>query len=228
MTTLGSKNIFQVAVRMRVIKKILNKIAAVLFPRFCIRCNVERELLCDVCKVFWVPVVPEPTAELTATFAYADPIARGLITAWKYSYDLSAFKILQQKIRPELGPLKQLVEKEGIQAIVPVSLHHRRRLERGFDQSELLAEFLSVELNIPARNLLLRNRATGKQAERKDDERATEMQQTPFQLAGLSVPERLLLVDDVWTTGSTVRAAIRALDPEGRKDVFVYTIAKGR
>jgi len=87
---------------------------------------------------------------------------------------------------------------------------------------------LSVELNIPARNLLLRNRATGKQAERKDDERATEMQQTPFQLAGLSVPERLLLVDDVWTTGSTVRAAIRALDPEGRKDVFVYTIAKGR
>lgn len=215
-------------VRMRVIRNILNKIAEVLFPRFCIRCNAEGELLCDVCKVFWVPTSPESTSELIATFAYADPIARGLITAWKYSYDLSAFEILKQKIRPELGPLKQLVEKEGIQAITPVSLHHRRLLERGFDQSELLAEFLSTELNIPTRKLLLRNRATGKQAERKDDERATEMQQSPFQLVGLSVPDRLLLVDDVWTTGSTVKAAIRALDPEGRRDVFVYTIAKGR
>ncbi|MFH1711680.1 MAG: phosphoribosyltransferase family protein [Patescibacteria group bacterium] len=230
-------------------KKILDHIAEAIFPRFCLICNQEGELLCRQCAFDWQPREPKLSCPICASnsmlglschgcdrgdfpsalffsFIYADPVARKLICAWKYDFDLSARDIIFRKIESRLELLKQLVQLSKIDAVVPIPLHLQRLCERGFDQAECLAEFISRQTSVPTVNLLKRSRRTGKQAERTDEERRQHMQLTPFQVIH-SVPQRVLLIDDVWTTGATAQAAIKQLKNAGAQEVFVYTLARG-
>ncbi|MFN4259967.1 MAG: ComF family protein [Gemmataceae bacterium] len=112
--------------------------------------------------------------------------------------------------------------------VVPIPLHWRRRWERGFNQSAILAHSLARRLGLPCRpNWLRRTRYTAKQtlgslAERRDNVRG----------AFRAVPgshgkdQAVLLVDDVMTTGSTVDAAARALRQAGARRVVVAVLAR--
>ncbi len=204
-----------------------------LFPRFCVRCKQEGCLLCDDCFVSWnsysssrIERVSKDIEFHFFSFAYADKITRNLICAWKYEYDLSAWEILKRKIIPELSFINQVVSSNGIEAIIPVPLHRRRFMERGFDQAEEISHFLCKELKIAHRPILQRVRRTGKQAERSEKQRVKTMIESPF-VCLAEAPKSVLLIDDVWTTGSTASAAAKALRNAGVEKVIVYTLAKG-
>ncbi len=112
-------------------------------------------------------------------------------------------------------------------ALVPVPSHWRRRFWRGFDQAELLARELSRRTGIPVRRLLRRRRHTRAQAglsrrERRQNIRGCFEAARPGEVRGL----RLLLIDDVLTTGATANAAAAALREAGAAHVGVFTLAR--
>ena len=97
-----------------------------------------------------------------------------------------------------------------------------RRRERGFDQGELLARHIAAQLGVPARRLLDRRGATGPQTGRTRRERLAG----PLFRARPDVRgRRVLVVDDVVTTGATMTHAAHALDDAGASAVMLYAVA---
>jgi len=115
-----------------------------------------------------------------------------------------------------------------INAIVPVPLHRSRQRERGFNQSAMLAGALAGKLDLPVREaLLLRHRKTRPQTGLTFAQRRINVRGAFAVRAGVTIDKlRILLVDDVYTTGATVHACARALRRAGARSVAVLTIAR--
>jgi ComF family protein len=112
--------------------------------------------------------------------------------------------------------------------VVPVPLHRQRLRERGFNQSLLLARVVGRRHGIPvAARALRRTAATPPQVTlgRKERERNVRGAFTAGDAAHLP-GERALLVDDVYTTGSTLKECARVLVDAGAREVFVLTLAR--
>ncbi|HPA20847.1 MAG TPA: ComF family protein [Verrucomicrobiae bacterium] len=112
--------------------------------------------------------------------------------------------------------------------IVPVPLHPSRFRWRGFNQAEELAKVLSSRMGVPLVRGLRRLRDTGVQAAMGRRERWTNVRGA-FGLAGSGAyrDTRVLLVDDVFTTGSTVNECARQLRRAGALSVHVIAVARG-
>ncbi len=112
-------------------------------------------------------------------------------------------------------------------AVVPVPLHSKRKRERGYNQSELLAHLLARQIALPCDHALLRVRSTLPQVGLTDSQRLDNVQNAfrcikPQRISG----RRILLIDDVMTTGATVESAARALLEGGALRVSVLTVAR--
>ena len=112
--------------------------------------------------------------------------------------------------------------------VLPVPLHHGRRRERGYNQSELLARAFSLGSGITTgKGLLTRTRPTLSQVGLKDAQRRDNVRNAfrcghPERISG----RRVLLVDDVMTTGATVGSASEALLRGGALRVSVLVLAR--
>ena len=113
-------------------------------------------------------------------------------------------------------------------AIVPVPLHKSRLKERGYNQAALLGKALAKRCGIPFReDLVIRAKKTVQQKQLSRIERQNNLKKA-FKLSGNSVKlNTLLLVDDIYTTGSTVDALAEVLLRGGVKQVYVVTLAAG-
>ncbi|HCC54068.1 MAG TPA: amidophosphoribosyltransferase [Desulfobulbaceae bacterium] len=123
--------------------------------------------------------------------------------------------------------LPQLTETKKIDLIVPVPLHQSRLRERGFNQALLLARafFPKDQRIIP--NLLIRSRPTAPQTGFSGAARRTNLKNAfavinPHRLTG----KKILLVDDVFTTGTTVNECAKVLKKAGAIEVIVLTLAR--
>lgn len=147
---------------------------------------------------------------------------RTLIHRFKYGY--------QVRLRRPLGLLmaEEISLPGGSDLIIPVPLHVRRLRQRGFNQAVLLGEILAQEWQLPMeRTTLQRVRWTEPQttlpaAAREANVRGAFAVARPIGLAG----RRVLLVDDVYTTGSTVSECARVLRHAGAAEVLVATVAR--
>jgi ComF family protein len=118
--------------------------------------------------------------------------------------------------------------RDEIDMVIPVPLHPRRKRQRGFNQSELLARSLASLLALPCRpDSLARVRYTEPQVGLRDPERLRNVQ-AAFRCVkpGLLARRRVLLIDDVMTTGATVRSAASVLMRSGTLRVSVLTVAR--
>ena len=97
-----------------------------------------------------------------------------------------------------------------------------RRRERGFDQGELLARHIGAQLGLPTRRLLDRTSASGPQTGRTRRERLAG---SLFRARPDARGQRVLVVDDVVTTGATMTHAASALEAMGAADVLLYAVA---
>ena len=136
------------------------------------------------------------------------------------------------RIKPLARPLADLLlaalpRDERFDAVTPVPLHWRREWRRGFNQSELLARALSRRTGIPFVRALRRVRATPSQAglsntSRRRNVAAAFRSRRSFAAEG----RRILLIDDVMTTGSTAAACALVLKRAGAARVALLTVAR--
>lgn len=170
----------------------------------------------------------------------ADPPAYDrLLALWKYAPPLDAvvqgLKFgrldylgghLAEALADELGAaIREQVGKEGL--VVPVPLHWRRRLTRGFNQAERIARPLARRLGLPFSPVLARRRATPPQSRLDQAARLRNLRQAfAVRERGQIADRHVVLVDDVATTGATLDTAAAALKAAGA--AAVTAVVAGR
>ena len=144
----------------------------------------------------------------------------------KYNHRKEVAAFLGKEMAREL---KDYIWGLKIQGIVPIPLHGSKKRERGYNQAELIAAAMGKETGIRVYgNYLIRSEDTRPQKELNDMERknnvknAFHMGQNEVQL------KRIMLVDDIYTTGATLDAATRALQKKGEVEVYGVTTCIGR
>jgi len=186
----------------------------------CKRCGLELDTdrrLCGRCSM----ALPSFDATWPA-FAYENEIEK-LVHRFKFHSDLAAGRLLGKLLANRLRALG--VERPDV--MMPVPLHARRLLMRGFNQSALLCRDLAAELEgLPWVNGLKRIRDTATQIHLPADRRAANVRGA-FRLAHLPEATRTVaLVDDVMTTGSTLNECARVLRSAGVERVEVWVVAR--
>ena len=150
---------------------------------------------------------------------YTSPLARHAIHALKYKKITSIVPALADLMADALT----YVPIEPGTVICPVPLHWRRKFMRGFNQAELLGLALSKKSGLPYCAFLKRSRSTGAQVGRHRDERLKALTGA-FAVTG-SVPEHILLIDDVCTTGTTLDQCATVLKNAGARSVIAVVVA---
>lgn len=115
------------------------------------------------------------------------------------------------------------------EAIIPVPLHPARQRKRGYNQAEVFARVLGEALHIPVRcDLVRRSVNTCPQKELNDTERKKNLKKAFTIAENIVQLSKVLLVDDIYTTGSTVDAVSAQLTAGGIQQVYVLCISIGR
>ena len=162
---------------------------------------------------------PPPQQAALAPFAYATPMD-WLVQALKFRGRIEIGRSLAELFLRVLEPVNLP------DALIPVPLHSRRFRERGFNQSQELACALARRIDRPVlANALRRARPTEPQTALNTAARRRNVRGA-FGTAGRPLPRRVVLVDDVITTGATVAEASRALIRAGVDQVEVWAIAR--
>ncbi|MGA8942247.1 MAG: ComF family protein [Thermoactinomyces sp.] len=126
--------------------------------------------------------------------------------------------------------VKKHYQEKGISLITFVPMHGERQKQRGFNQAERLAKVIGKNMRLPVLPLLQREKATAPQSKRTRLERLLSVDNAFVLAKGL--PDRgrrretLLIVDDVYTTGATVRACAKVLRKGGFGQIYAVTFAR--
>ena len=155
--------------------------------------------------------------------AYSFGSYEGLLREWIHLYKYGRVKTLAKPMVELLGAA--LPREERLDAVVPVPLHWRKRWQRGFNQSELLARGIARKWGLPVLRALGRRRYTPAQAGLSNTARRKNVA-TAFAAKRNVEGKRLLLIDDVLTTGSTAAACAAALRRAGAARVVLLTVAR--
>jgi ComF family protein len=154
-------------------------------------------------------------------FGSYDGTLRALIHLYKYSRIRTLSEPLARLLAAAL-PLDQ-----SFDLVTPVPLHWRRQWQRGFNQSELLARAVAQHRGIPVVRALRRARPTETQAGLSNTARRRNVA-SAFRCGrgAIVAGRRVLLIDDVMTTGSTAAACARVLKQAGAARVVLLTVAR--
>jgi ComF family protein len=124
---------------------------------------------------------------------------------------------------------QKLIRRMKADVLVPVPVHPSRRKERGFNQAELLAGRIGEHLKIAVcSTMLVRNKKTVPQKGLDPAGRLKNLEEAFSVGEMLKGAEGVILVDDIYTTGSTIEACTRTLKKAGIKRVYFLAICIGR
>lgn len=213
--------------------KIFKFILDILFPSFCATCGKEGSFLCSACAAKIVikrvpakiPGAPK-VKTIYAAAEYREPPVTELITRLKYKGAKEIGEILAGLIISHLDLVQ--FEKKNEHIIVPVPLHKKRLAKRGFNQSELIARKIAECLNMPVTaSALKRIKNTAPQTEVAQKEKRRENVKNAFACARPETvkDKKVILVDDVATTGATLNECARALRQAGARSVIAFLAA---
>ncbi len=206
----------------------------VLFPVKCIECGQEGKWLCDDCKSglklnlkdIKFDKAVNGLNRLTALFNFKEnDLVFSLVYHLKYFYCVEVADILCENFKN--------VDFDNDFLVIPVPLHGRRQRERGFNQSEIISKKIVLEAQKQGVSLesnfidFKRVKYTKQQAKLTKKERKKNLKQA-FVWRGESLQnKKIILVDDVYTSGSTIKECSFVLRDSGAKYVWGIVLAKG-
>jgi ComF family protein len=236
---------------MDILSKIKNIILDILFPSICLNCRSgltgqEKDgKICQKClnsiriySSFFCPKcrsrVPGEEKQchkeikflLAPATDYQNQAVKNLVWFLKYHRWQSIINILEPIINNYLDILNCDLKNF---TVIPIPLHPDRLKERGFNQSELLAGTISEKTGaVLDKNNLKRIKSTKNQAELKNIDERVENIKNCFALNDPKEIENknIVLVDDVFTTGSTMSEAVKILKTAGAKKIIAFVFAK--
>ena len=201
-------------------------------PLWCHRCGIPMHIqdaltgnspiICSEC------LANAPSYGKLRATAFYEPTLREAIRLLKYERKRVLAKHLIQLMQHHLPSDSS---GEDYDLLIPIPLHKKRYRKRGFNQSELFATGVSSVWNVPVRkDILLRVRDTvalsrlNSQAERVETITGAFDVRFPESVQG----KRLLLIDDIFTTGSTIDEAVRVLQPANPSTIDVLVLCRTR
>ena len=216
------------------------------FPKNCLNCHAEGHWLCESCadSLFLIDSRFCPFCgrvgdlfdvcqkcrtragiiKVFSLFRYGDSLAQKLVKSLKYRYLKDIAQELTPVMRKFIFKYKNLLDADGA-VLVPVPLHWYKECARGFNQAEELAKIAGEILGLPVLNNLVSKKWTKNQAELERGERFSNLKNC-F-IVRSPAPKNIIIVDDVFTTGSTVRELALALKSKGAENIQVITLARG-
>ncbi|OGM26879.1 hypothetical protein A3D00_05415 [Candidatus Woesebacteria bacterium RIFCSPHIGHO2_02_FULL_38_9] len=220
-----------------------------IFPKKCLECQKPRKYICDSCleKVSYASEVcpecrrssnlgkvhtfckkPDGLDGLVSIWSY-DGVIHKAIIALKYKFASDVARELAEVIVTKLQS-DQVTKFSEDSILIPVPLHSARERWRGFNQSEEVGKLIAKKMRWKFRNdILVRTSSRKPQVGLRGTERRSNIKDV-FSLRLnyflVSGTQCLVLFDDVWTTGSTLKEAARVLKSNGAKEVWGLTIAR--
>jgi len=197
-----------------------------IYPKRCVGCGREGKYLCLEC------FKEVRRAKPRGAEGGRGKVIERLVVGYEYR-GLVQKAMKQVKYKSAWGVVEELAvrwsklvtrEVRGEWVVTGVPLYERKRRERGFNQAERLGRKLAIELGTEYRELLVRVRATRPQYGMSGKERARNVAGAFGWVGGESV-KQVLLVDDVWTTGSTMRECAKVLREAGTEKVWAAALA---
>ena len=202
--------------------KIFKNILAVLFPQKCLGCKKENEILCSDCLLkINRPDTPYLNGIHIAS-NYQDAVLKKALWMLKYQGVKQLAKPLAELIRERIW--KKLEMENWL--VVPVPLSKKKLRNRGYNQAELIAKELSGNVRP---DILFKKFHTKSQVEVKDKEERLMNIIGSFEIKNPQAirGEKIILIDDVLTTGATLREAKKVLKSAGAKKVVGVVVARG-
>ncbi|MFS0674198.1 ComF family protein [Ornithinibacillus sp. 179-J 7C1 HS] len=183
----------------------------------CRKCSrVTDETICSDCKWWEKYHNGADLLEFNYSIYHYSPFMQDFIAKWKYRGDYELGNIFKKKVSEHFhhvfGQLKDAV-------LVPIPLSPERLQERCFNQAEMLATFIPL----PQAHILSRIHGE-KQSKKSRKERISS--ENPFILHE-KLNNSVILVDDIYTTGTTLRHAAKLLKDAGCSSVYTYTLIRG-
>ncbi len=211
----------------------LNNILELIYPNVCGICGkICKESLCKRCAIeiekYEINLVNKNKKmyfnESMHIFKYNEMIRQRLIE-YKFqdkSYMYKTFAKIILKNKKVCG----FLEKYDI--IIPVPIHKKRRLKRGYNQTELIAKEICKNISLELKtDVLIKQKNIKAQSELNKNERKQNIKNA-FEIKNINeiIDKKILLFDDIYTTGSTVNECSKILKKAGAKQIGVVTIAK--
>lgn len=233
--------------------RIWHALLDLIFPIRCVGCGMTGSLLCDVClpkihllheqhcPVCWRPNVGGQTC---LRCRKKSPLT-GLIVAGEYHHNAVLERAIKQikyrfaaPLAERLAVILAAIAQRNVvlqQYSGPahftftfVPMHPRRESLRGFNQARLLAEATTRQLHVPLHDLLVRTRVTQQQAKLHRVERLRNLVKAFAVRPGVDVRgARIIIIDDVATTGATLHECAKVLKKAGAEQVWGLVLARG-
>jgi ComF family protein len=195
---------------------------AALVPPRCAGCDAPGSWLCLECRDAREPVSAVGPLRIRAAGAYEGGLRRA-IQRCKYRGERALADDLGDLVAAVVA--RDLALGARIDAVVPVPLHRERVRTRGYDQAALLATAVGLRTGLPVIATIHRILRTRPQVELDRTDRARNVEGAFVAEAGSLRGLRVALVDDVATTGATLRASSRAARAAGAREVRAYVVA---
>lgn len=200
-----------------------------LFPKQCYGCQKNNTWVCPDCLSVIQAYKGQELRHLKSVDGliiaaeYSDATLKKLIKAFKFGFNTEIAIPLSLLLYRRI-PFPYLQEDY---LIIPIPLHKKRFNWRGFNQSELIAKELSYLSGWPLCLNLLKIKNTAEQASLNEKKRL-ENQRDAFQWQGGDLRgKKILLLDDIITTGATISEAAKVLRQAGAEKIMAVALAKG-
>lgn len=220
------------------------------FPRFCLGCGFVGTHLCLSCESKLTPskeiclyCQKESLFGLTHSSCQRALGVDGFISLYKYNNTFKSilkkikYKLVKESIKETfplffgravlpLGFYKRIYKDISLQ---PVPLYAGKEIQRGFNQSRIISQYISHYFNIKMIDVVRRTKNNKPQADliSLKDRQANIKGVFHFYSPEKFAINSVFVVDDVVTTGSTVKELVRVLKGHGASQVFVFSLAKG-